>query len=146
MTRKIIFSGVNVDYTANASMMKSSGPLENKISFDPYAIGLTGVSSAKKRIESGRNMKILMVDGVEATKENIASGRYPYFRPLYLSLNPKSSNYAEAKEFIDWVLSKKGQEIIDSAGTVNLTVGKGLKTKFKYWESTDKVANFSSLP
>ena len=125
--------------------MKSSGPLENKISFDPYAIGITGVSSAKKRIESGRQMKILKVNGVDATKKNISSGNYPYFRPLYLSINPKEENYENTKKFIDWVLTEEAQKIIDSVGTVNLYAGKELKNKFKYWESTDKIANFSSL-
>lgn len=146
MTRKIIFSGENVDYTPNASIMKSSGPLENKVSFDPYAIGITGVSSAKKRIESGKNMKILEVDGIEASKENIGSGKYPFFRPLYLSVNSKAENYAQVKDLIDWVLSDEAQQIIDSVGTVNLQVGKGLKDKFINWESKDTITNFSSLP
>lgn len=146
MTRKIIFSGEEVDYTPDASIMKSSGPLENKVSFDPYAIGITGVSSARKRIESGKKMKILMVDGIKASKENIASGKYPFYRPLYLSVNPEIENYVQVKQFIDWVLSPEAQKIIDSVGTVNLQRGKGLKNTFMYWESKDKIANFASLP
>lgn len=146
MTRKIIFSGANVDYSSNASLMKSSGPLENKIAFDPYAVGVTGMSSAKKRIESGKKMKILMVDGVEASKGNIGTGRYPFFRPLYLSVNPKSLNYNQTKKFIDWVLTSEAQSIIDSVGTVNLYTGKELKNKFNNWENKDKIVNFSTLP
>ncbi len=146
MTRKIIFSGTDVDYTVEASIMKSSGPLENKVSFDPYAIGITGVSSAKKRIESGKKMKILKVDGVEATKENISTGSYPFYRPLFLSLNPNTEKYNSAKTFIDWVLTEEAQDIIDSVGTVNLYAGKDLKNKFEYWDNTDRIVNFSTLP
>lgn len=145
MTRKIIFSGNNVDYSRNAYLMKSSGPLENRVAYDPLAIGVTGVSSARKRIESGKDMKILKVDGIEATKRNISKGKYPFFRPLYLSANPKADNYGKAKEFINWSLTKEAQDIIDSVGTVNLAKGKNLKNKFNYWENKDKIKNFASL-
>ena len=145
MSLKMIFEDMSTQYTQEALIVPDTGPLENKITVDKIAFGITGVSSAKKRVQDGKSLKILKVNGVEATMENIASGAYPYFRPLYLAVNPSSPNYAEVKKFIDWTLSTEGQKVIEDAGTVNLARGKGLKEKFKYWEHTDKIANFDSV-
>jgi len=144
MVRKIIFNDANVDFAPNALLVKSSGPLENKIKSDPFAIGVTGVSSANKRLAKGEPIKILKVDGSEATVENIASGSYPTFRPLFVATKGKPAG--KAKAFIDWLLSDEGQTVIEAAGTVSLRQGKGLKAKYQYWENTDRIVNFDSLP
>lgn len=145
MTLNMIFHDKNTEHAKDALIVEDSGPLENKITTDRIAFGVTGVSSAKKKVEEGKNIKILSVNGVEANMDNIASGAYPHFRPLYIAVNPNSPNYAEVKKFIDWTLSPEGQKVIEDAGTVNLARGKGLKEKFKYWEHTDKIGNFDSV-
>lgn len=145
MSLKMIFEDMSTEYTKEALIVQDTGPLENKISVDRIAFGITGVSSAKRRVQDGKQLKILSVNGVEATMDNIASGTYPYFRPLYIAVNPDSPNYAEVKKFIDWSLSAEGQKVIESAGTVNLERGRGLKEKFKYWEHTDRIANIASV-
>lgn len=132
MTRKIIFKDLTVDYSPGALLLKSSGPVENKIYVDEFSIGVTGASSARKRVESGKKLKILSVDAVEPSKENIATGAYPFYRPLYLVSNPGSANYENVRKFIEWVKGDEAQQIIDSVGTVNLIKGKGLEEKFNY--------------
>ncbi len=144
MTRKIIFGDQDIDYTSEALLVKSSGPLENKIQLDEFAIGITGVSSARKRISMGKQLKILSVDGQEASRENIASGAYPTFRPLYISTQGKPTG--EVKKFLDWLVSDEGQHVIESVGTVSLKQGAGLKDTFEYWMNTDKIVNFHTLP
>lgn len=144
MTRKIIFGNPEVDYADDALLLKSSGPVENKIKTDLSAIGVTGMSSAKKRIDNNESLKVLAVDGKEATGKNIATGAYPTFRPLFISTNGKPEG--EVKAFLDWLLSDEGQAVIESAGTVSVRQGKGLKDKFQYWENTDRIVNFDSLP
>lgn len=144
MTRKIIFGDADVDYAADALLLRSSGPVENKIKSDVTAIGITGISSAKKRLQNGESLKVLSVDGNEATVDNIASGAYPTFRPLYLSTKGKPTG--NVKKFIDWLVSDEGQKVVESVGTVSLRKGAGLKAKFKYWETTDRIVNFASLP
>lgn len=145
MTLNMIFHDKNTEHAKDALIVDDSGPLENKITVDRIAFGVTGVSSAKKKVADGKSIKILTVNGVEATMDNIASGTYPHFRPLYIVVNPNSPNYAEVKKFIDWTLTPEGQQVIEDAGTVNLARGKGLKAKFQYWEHTDKIANFDSV-
>ncbi|RMG02769.1 MAG: phosphate ABC transporter substrate-binding protein [Nitrospirae bacterium] len=120
MAREMLFNNPGEDFAGTAKMMRSSGPLERAISNDPYGIGITGISSAKKRV----NLKMLKINGIEPTKNNIASGKYPFVRPLYLvtSNNPTT----EVKEFIEFALSTEGQTIISGQGTVNLKEGKSL--------------------
>lgn len=56
---------------------------------------------------------------VQPTKENIASGRYPLSRPLYLITNgePKGA----VKTFTDFMLGERGQEILVKHGYLRLS-------------------------
>ena len=144
MARKVIFGNPDEDFAPDAKIHKSSGPLEKGILKDPAGFGITGISSAKRRELKGRKLKILKVDGNEASVENIASGAYPTFRPLYLATKGKPAG--EVKKFLDWLLSAEGQDVVESSGTVSVRQGAGMKAKFKFWENTDRIVNFASLP
>ncbi len=143
-TRIIIFKDANIDYTPNAMLLKSSGPVENKVQHDPLAIGITGISSAKKRVKAGKPIKILKVDGKKANVANIGSGQYPTYRPLYLITKGKPTGII--KDFMNWVVSAEGQKIVESVGTVSIRQGRGLKRKFKYWINTSRILNYNALP
>lgn len=143
MTRKIIFGDPDTDYAADALRLKDTGPVENKVKSDPAAIGMTGISSVRKRLQDGESIKILTVDGNQPTVANIGSGAYPFFRPLFLATKGKPAG--QTKGFIDWLVSPEGQAVVESAGTVSLKQGAGLKAKYKYWESTDRILNFDSV-
>ncbi len=123
MAREIIFKNPNQEFSSKAKVMRSSGPLERAISRDKYGIGLTGISSAKKR----KRLKVLKINGIAPTKENIMAGKYPFYRPLYIVTSESPS--ADAQKFINFILSKEGQKIISEQGTVNLLEGKALKMK-----------------
>lgn len=69
----------------------------------PNAIGYVSISTAAIDIEHGVPIRLLGVDGVEATLESLRSGRYPIARPLNLvALEPAEGL---ARDFIDFVLS-----------------------------------------
>ncbi|MEF8792996.1 substrate-binding domain-containing protein [Thiohalorhabdus sp.] len=106
------------DFTAGVAR-KSSGPLEMAVEHLPNAFAITGVSSARKR-----DIKIIGIDGIEPSPENIASGDYPYYRPLYLT-TPKDPDPA-VKQFVEFALSDEGQRIIQEQKTVNLEMGSTL--------------------
>ena len=119
MARLLIFNDANYEFKARSLKVKSTGPLEKKVEKTAMAMGLDGISSARKR-----NVKFLKLDGVAPTKENIAAGKYPLFRPLYIATNKNAP--AEAKKVLDFILSDEGQAIISAQGTVNLAEGKAL--------------------
>ena len=64
------------------------------------------------------NVKILSVNGIPATPENIRNGSYPISRYLYLYTvqNPEGAK----KEFVDWIIGKEGQKIIKANGYIPL--------------------------
>lgn len=103
-------------------VVKSSGPLEKAIEKDPYAMGITGISSARKR-----NVKIQGFDGKVPTYENVLTGEYGLYRPLYLVTGPKPTK--QVKEFIRFASSEEGRVIIRNNKTVPYMDGIGLMSK-----------------
>jgi len=92
-------------------IVRSSGPLEKACETDPYALGITGISSARKR-----NVKILQFDGKTPSFENVKNGEYGLYRPLYLVTSPTPTRLA--KDFVAFATSKEGRQIIRDNGTV----------------------------
>lgn len=119
MARELIFGDPAVDYAPSALIYPSSGPLEQAVETMETAIGVTGVSSARKR-----EVKILSISGVYPDYENIANGNYPFFRPLYLYTQGPPTG--KTKAFIDFAVSPVGQSVIKAQGTVTLEDGSAL--------------------
>ncbi|MDH5445723.1 MAG: phosphate ABC transporter substrate-binding protein [Gammaproteobacteria bacterium] len=109
--RELVFANFEQNFRGKY-VMKSSGPLEKGVVNNLNGIAITGISSAKRR-----NVKILKLDGHAPTFENIKSGNYMLYRPLYLVTKGSKSD-KRVKDFITFTLSSKGREIIRKAGTV----------------------------
>lgn len=110
--RQYIFKDSGFDFVTNKKYtVKSSGPLEKAVEKDPLAMGITGISSARKR-----NVKILNFDGKIPSYENVAKGKYTLYRPLYLVTSASPS--PKVKAFIKFATSKEGRKIIRNNGTV----------------------------
>jgi phosphate transport system substrate-binding protein len=63
-------------------------------------------------------VKLLSVDGVEPTAENIRRGRYPFVSEIYaVTAGTKNPN---AQKLIDWLLSPQGQGLIEKTGYVGV--------------------------
>ena len=61
------------------------------------------------------NVKMLAVNGVEPTPENITNGTYPITGSLY-AVTYKGNTNENVHKLIDWILSDEGQEIIEKTG------------------------------
>lgn len=78
----------------------------------PYAIGLSDMGA----ITSERlPIKVLRIDGVLPTPENVLSGRYPLVKSLAFAFL-KDKLPAGAKAFLDFVRSKDGEKILRANG------------------------------
>lgn len=104
--RKHLFEDHDVEFLSQ-HVYKSSGPLEKAVEGNINAIAVTGVASAHKR-----DFKILQLEGKEASYENIRTGNYLLYRPLFLVQNVNAPNSHEADRFIQFALGTKGREII----------------------------------
>ncbi|MDR1916977.1 MAG: substrate-binding domain-containing protein [Synergistaceae bacterium] len=77
-------------------------------SFRYFAIGM----------KPNENIKLIAVDGVEPTVENIRSGEYPFTVDVYaVTAGPPRGN---SRKLIDWFLSDQGQAFIEQCGYVGL--------------------------
>ncbi len=110
--RELVFGDYDKEFIAH-TYHPSSGPLEKAIESNPNAIGVTGISSARKR-----NVKILKLDGIEPNFDNIRTGAYQLYRPLYIAFNPNNPRHREIKKFIDFAHSRQGRAIIKEQGAV----------------------------
>jgi len=127
--RKHLFEDYEIEFKSNY-VYKSSGPLEKAVEKDRDAIAVTGVASAHKR-----DLKILKLEGKDPSFENIRTGDYLLYRPLFLVFDPHSPNSAEANRFIQFALGPKGREIIRDNRVVPYFDGMLLiKKRLKDWQ------------
>lgn len=65
------------------------------------------------------DIKMVSIDGVAPTVENIKNGKYPITTSLY-AVTYKDNPNENVDKLTDWVLSSEGQEIIEKTGYVGL--------------------------
>lgn len=101
------------DYTSTVQSLPGTAAVVNAVAKDKFGIGYGGAAYAK-------GIKLLGVkkdaSGIayEPTEENIKTGNYPISR--YLFMYTRSKPTGALKEYIDWILSKEGQEIVTKVG------------------------------
>lgn len=110
--RKLIFADFEQEIVSTKSF-PSSGPLEKTIVSTPYSIGVSGISSARLR-----DLKILKIDGIYPSIENLKAGKYQLYRPLYITYNPYSDKIIAVKKFIRFSHSVEGRKIMRKNGTL----------------------------
>ncbi|GAB4431212.1 MAG: phosphate ABC transporter substrate-binding protein [bacterium] len=88
----------------------SNGSVKEVVRTDPYAIGYISLGMVDEKVKS------VTVDGVAATVKNIKEKKYKIVRPFLYLTNGKPSEHAQV--FIDFVLSKEGQNILKKEGLV----------------------------
>lgn len=138
MAQLMIHEDLQYEYPKDSILLRSSGPVEDFVEKTPGTIAITGVSSAVKR-----KFKILRIDDVAPDVANISSGRYPYFRPLYMVY--RADGDPRAIEFIKWIQGESAQAVIAAEGTVNLTMGLPLVQKFQHWPDVSTLSNYADL-
>jgi phosphate transport system substrate-binding protein len=78
---------------------------------DPTAVGYVSIGSAEHAVDLGLKLKLLAMDGVEATSKNVASKKYPLLRPLNLTTLGKPGE--DARRFIEFLRSNEGQGLVE---------------------------------
>ena len=65
------------------------------------------------------DIKMLSVDGVAPTAENIRNGSYPIVTPMYAVTYEENTN-ENVDKLLQWILSEEGQYIIEETGYVGI--------------------------
>lgn len=120
MFRGLIFNNPDYEIKAKSLNVNSSDTLERKIETTETAIGVTSLSSSKKR-----TLKLLSFNGIQPTKEALINLSYSMCIPIYATTNIKTT--PESQAFIDYLLSEDGQKIISEEGALNIKEGTALE-------------------
>ncbi|OOG23491.1 phosphate ABC transporter substrate-binding protein [Thioalkalivibrio denitrificans] len=115
MVRHLVYANFDQEFTATR-FFPSSGPLERAVEETPWSIGITGISSAQRR-----DLKILNLDGMEPSYDNIRTGAYTLYRPLYIAYDPSNPKADQIQDFVRFVGSREGREVIRRNGCVPYT-------------------------
>lgn len=100
--------------TDNFAIVGGNEETRTKMLSTPGAVGPLSTSF----IEGYPDLAAVSLDGVEASIPTIAAGEYPMSRPLYLVTDGPAQG--RAKEFIDFVLSTEGQQLVTKHGYLTL--------------------------
>ena len=71
------------------------------------------------REKLGENVKMLSLNGVYPSAENIKNGTYPVIAQFYAIYRADNTN-ENIPVLIDWILSEEGQRIIEETGYVSI--------------------------
>jgi phosphate transport system substrate-binding protein len=92
--------------TREAVVANMTGIMLTNIAGDPHAIGYVSMGSLSGAV------KVLDIDGVKATPENIQNGSYKISRPFNIVTKGEPSGLA--RDFIGFILSEEGQAIVSN--------------------------------
>lgn len=105
--------GTKVDNTTvEANITNSTAVMMTSVAGDPYAIGYISLGSLNGTVKAAK------IDGAEATTENVANGSYKVARPFNIVTKDGLSDVA--KDFVDYIMSAEGQDIIEQNGYIKI--------------------------
>jgi phosphate transport system substrate-binding protein len=99
------------DYSSKVQELSGSAALADAISKDKYGIAYLGVGYTRQRSD----VKVIAVNGIMPTQENILSSKYPISRYLYIYLD-KAKLTPVITAYLKWILSSEGQKIVEETG------------------------------
>lgn len=106
-------SGEKVDMTTvDANITNSTAVMMSTVAGNEYAIGYVSLGSLNDTV------KAVKIDGAEATEENIKSGTYKVSRPFNIATKGEGSEVTQ--DFINYILSEEGQQIVSDNGYISL--------------------------
>lgn len=111
------------DFKDTVKEQPGSAAVVQAVASDRYAIGYSGIGYATADVRAVSLAKDTKSKFIEASSENVYNGSYPMARFLYVYVNyrPGSSLEPLRREFLGYLLSKEGQEVVVKDGYFPLT-------------------------
>jgi phosphate transport system substrate-binding protein len=101
------------DVSKDALLQASNGAVVTSVAGNPKAIGYIGFGYLSTGV------KAVNINNIIATIDNGKSGKFPVSRKLYMYVNENKFS-KEASDFVDYVLSAKGQSFVKEEGFIPL--------------------------
>ncbi len=101
---------LGLEDTAAHSTQLENSDVRRTVATADYAIGYVGMGYV------GGDAPSVKLDGYEPTMQNVLEGNYPLQRGLHYYTNGEPSG--AVKEYIDFVISERGQEIVEEIGFI----------------------------
>lgn len=99
-----------VDHTfSEADIQNGTSAVITAVASNTYAIGYISLGSLNDTVTA------ISIEGVAASPETVQDGSYPIFRSFYFAIGELSD---VASDFLNFVLSAEGQEIVASRGYI----------------------------
>ncbi len=105
--------GNKVDNTIDsAEITNSTSVMMTTVAGNKSAIGYVSLGSLDES-----QVKAVLIDGAQATAENVKDGTYKVSRPFNIATKGEPTGLA--KDFIDYILSEEGQAVVEENGYVS---------------------------
>ena len=108
----------SITHTTDKCVLKqeltSTGAVIAAVQSSPNAIGYASFAS----VEGQSGIKVLTVDGIPCTAENILNGSYVIQRPFNLVTKEGTTLSPAAQAFFDYMISKDAADLVTKAGAV----------------------------
>ncbi|MFO8110265.1 MAG: phosphate ABC transporter substrate-binding protein [Thermoplasmata archaeon] len=116
-TRDTFMDALGLDSTNADSAQQENSDVKSSVKTVDNAIGYVGLGYV------GSDTPGIRLDGVSPSEDNVKSGDYPISRALHMYTDgePKGA----AKDFIDYILSDEGQQVVADEGFIPVSGGSG---------------------
>jgi len=102
---------------SNKAMVQSTnGTIRQLVAGDVDSIGYISLGLIEQ--QGSKPVKGLDLDGISPTVANVQNESYTFFRPFLFVLNPAIELSESSQKFIDYILSREGQELLAGEGLV----------------------------
>ena len=98
--------------TADAIIANQTEVMMQNVAGDKNAIGYASLGSVDDSI------KVLSIDGAEASTENVLNGSYQISRPFNIATKGELSEATQ--DFVNYILSAEGQKVINDNGYIQI--------------------------
>jgi len=99
-----------VPVSLTAVVMPTGEDVVDYVSRHPDAIGYVSMAYMPKPDDTAAQVRVLSVEDILPTVDDVRGQRYPLLQPLFLASN--SAPVGRVQQFIDFALSPAGQEIV----------------------------------
>jgi len=101
--------------TLDAEITNNTAVMLGSVKSNKRAVGYVSMSSVNS------DVKALKINGVEANTENVVNDSYPISRPFIIATKGEISE--SAQDFINFIMSGAGQEVVQKNGYISLGEG-----------------------